>query len=64
MQSSVVTRRNDPNYSQFSVYIPRVLVKRVKSAALEKDTNLTEIAEQALELWLASNLEEPNNPKQ
>lgn len=49
---TVAARKNDPNYAQFSVYLPRPLVKELKVIAAQDELTLTDIAEEALTQWV------------
>lgn len=49
---TVAARKNDPNYAQFSVYLPRQLVKELKVIAAQDEVTLTDIAEEALTQWV------------
>jgi hypothetical protein len=54
---SVVTKRDDPNYSQVSGYVPKDLARRFRIACTSKEISQSEALEEALEKWL-----EDDNP--
>ncbi|MBD1804189.1 ribbon-helix-helix protein, CopG family [Microcoleus sp. FACHB-SPT15] len=54
---SVVTKRDDPNYSQVSGYVPKDLARRFRIACTSKEISQSEALEEALEQWL-----EKDNP--
>ena len=54
---SVVTKRDDPNYSQVSGYVPKGLARRFRIACTSKEISQSEALEEALEQWL-----EKDNP--
>lgn len=49
---SVVTKRDDPNYSQVSGYVPKDLARRFRIACTSKEISQSEALEEALEQWL------------
>ncbi len=49
---SVVTKRDDPNYSQVSGYVPKDLARRFKIACTSKEISQSAALEEALEQWL------------
>lgn len=48
----VVNKRDDPNYSQVSGYIPKDLALRFKIACTSKEITQSEALEEAVERWL------------
>lgn len=52
MNVSVVTKRDDPNYSQVSGYVPKDLARRFKIACTSKEISQSEALEEALQQWL------------
>lgn len=48
----VVTKRDDPNFSQVSGYVPKDLARRFKIACASKEISQSEALEEALEKWL------------
>lgn len=54
---SVVTKRDDPNYSQVSGYVPKDLARRFRIACSSEEISQSEALEKALEQWL-----EKDNP--
>ncbi|MFB2920210.1 MULTISPECIES: hypothetical protein [Aerosakkonema] len=51
-KGTLVTRRDDPGYSQVSGYIPKELALRFKVACTEDETTQSEGLEEAVQLWL------------
>lgn len=49
---SVVTKRDDPNYSQVSGYVPKDVARRFRIACTSKEISQSEALEEALEQWL------------
>jgi hypothetical protein len=49
---SVVTKRDDPNYSQVSGYVPKDLARRFRIACTSQEISQSEALEEALEKWL------------
>jgi len=49
---SVVTKRDDPNYSQVSGYVPKDLARRFRIACSSEEISQSEALEKALEQWL------------
>jgi hypothetical protein len=47
-------RRKDPNYQQVNLNLKPSLVKKLKLVALENDLNLSELAENAFDMYLES----------
>ncbi len=48
----MVTKRDDPNYSQVSGYVPKDLARRFKIACTSKEISQSEALEEALGRWL------------
>lgn len=48
------SRRNDPNYQQVNLSLKPDLVKKLKLVVLENDLNLSELAENAFDMYLES----------
>lgn len=49
-------KSRDPNYTQIGLYLPNEIHKKMKIAAAMKDLEMSDLAAQALELWLSENL--------
>jgi hypothetical protein len=51
-------KSSDPNYSQFSVYLPKLLRKKVGRALDDADTgqDFSELVQELLQQWLASSI--------
>ena len=47
-------KSSDPNYMRTTVYLPRQVHRRLKSAAADKEKEISEIVEMLVEDWLAS----------
>lgn len=58
---TVAARKNDPNYAQFSVYLPKQLVKELKVIAAQEEMTQTDIAEEALTQWVKNKRSGKNN---
>lgn len=52
--SSLMGRRDDPNYSQVSGYINKGLVLKFKIACTQSEISQTDALEEAIALWLES----------
>ncbi|MGB3298672.1 MAG: hypothetical protein WBA76_10420 [Phormidesmis sp.] len=48
-------KSKDPNYKQIGLYIPEDLHRRTKAGAAMKGLEMSDLATQALELWLSEN---------
>ncbi|MCA1994147.1 MAG: hypothetical protein LDL41_19185 [Coleofasciculus sp. S288] len=48
----MVTKRDDPNYSQVSGYIPKELALRFRIACTAKEISQSEALEKAIGQWL------------
>jgi hypothetical protein len=48
----VVNKRDDPNYSQVSGYVPKDLARSFRIACTSKEINQSEALEEALKKWL------------
>ena len=57
----VVTKRDDPNYSQVSGYVPKDLARRFRIACTSKEISQSEALEEALEQWLDKDNPSPTN---
>lgn len=51
-KETLVTRRDDPGYSQVSGYIPKELALRFKVTCTEEEITLSEGLQEAVQLWL------------
>jgi Ribbon-helix-helix protein, copG family len=49
-----LSKGKDPGYQRTTIYIPKDLHKRLKTAALEDDREMSDIIEELIEQWLAS----------
>lgn len=52
MMEPVVSKRDDPNYSQVSGYVAKALALRFKVACTAKELPRSEALEEAIALWL------------
>jgi hypothetical protein len=57
---SVVTKRDDPNYSQVSGYVPKDLARRFRIACTSQEISQSEALEEALEKWLEDDSPSPD----
>jgi len=48
-------KSKDPNYSQIGLYLPNELHRKMKIGAAMTGLEMSDLAAQALELWLAEN---------
>jgi hypothetical protein len=55
-ESTLATKRDDPNYSQVSGYIPKEIALRFKVACTEQEITQSEALEEAVLLWLEKRL--------
>ncbi len=58
----MVTKRDDPNYSQVSGYIPKDLALRFKIACTSKEIAQSQAMEEAIQRWLEDE-QTPPEPK-
>ena len=49
-------KSKDPSYTQIGLYLPNELHRKMKIGAAVTDLELSDMAAQALELWLAENV--------
>ena len=45
-------KSKDPSYQRATVYLPKVLHKRLKAVAVDMELEMSDIAEQAITAWL------------
>lgn len=48
------SKSSNPNYMRTTVYLPRQIHRRLKSAAADEEKEISEIVEKLVEDWLAS----------
>jgi hypothetical protein len=48
------SKSSDPDYMRTTVYLPKKLHRRLKSAAADEDKEISEIVEELVTNWLAS----------
>lgn len=48
------SKSSDPNYMRTTVYLPRQIHRRLKSAAADEEKEISEIIEELVTGWLAS----------
>jgi len=52
-KKALTTKRDDPNFSQVSGYIPKAIALKFKVACTEDEITQSDGLEQAIQLWLA-----------
>jgi hypothetical protein len=53
IEKASVTRRGNPDYRQFSAYVPLDLYRMLKVRLAERELDLSEAVEEAITDWLA-----------
>jgi hypothetical protein len=53
-KSTRKSKSSDPDYIRTTVYLPKSLHKKLKSAAIEKEQDMSTIVEKLVREWLAS----------
>ena len=48
------SKSSDPDYIRTTIYLPKKLHKKLKSAALDEDKEMSGIVESLIEVWLSS----------
>jgi hypothetical protein len=48
------SKSKDPNYQRTTIYLPKVMHKRLKAAAANEEKEMSAIVEELLEQWLNS----------
>lgn len=59
----VVSKREDPNYSQLSGYIPRDIARQFKIACTSKELSHSDALEEAVLMWLQSSTDQYKHSK-
>jgi Ribbon-helix-helix protein, copG family len=59
-EKAAVTRRGNPDYRQFSAYVPLDLYRALKVRLAEREFDLSEAVEEAIRNWLAQESESRN----
>lgn len=50
-----IAKGKDPNYQRTTIYLPKVLHRKFKAAAVGADREMSDIVEELIEQWLKSN---------
>ena len=58
-KSKPLPKSKDPNYAQIGIYLPKEMHRQMKIGAAITGLEMSEIAEQAIELWVKKNV--PNS---
>ena len=53
LSAEPLAKSKDPNFVRTTVYLPKPLHKRLKGAAVEAEIEMSDIAEQAINDWMA-----------
>ncbi len=48
------SKSSDPNYMRTTVYLPKQIHRRLKSAAADEEREISEVVEELVKNWLAS----------
>ena len=58
-KSKPLPKSKDPDYAQIGIYLPKEMHRKMKIGAAVTGLEMSEIAEQAIELWVKKNV--PNS---
>ncbi|MBD1853944.1 CopG family transcriptional regulator [Cyanobacteria bacterium FACHB-502] len=51
-----IAKGKDPNYQRTTVYLPKALHRKLKTAAIAQEREMSDIIEKLIEKWLDSNV--------